>query len=98
MDTTEGDCSMTIEDFDSLFASMARPYTVYISSTAICICCFFPATNTIALPLAAVLAGGTAYLRTRDKETAAKVSINQANSSPPPVGPAAPPVAPVSSG
>lgn len=67
---------MSLEQFDMLFASMARPYTVYACSTAIAVCCFFPATNVIALPLAAGLAGGAAYLRTRDKETAAKVSIS----------------------
>jgi len=85
---------MTVEQFDMLFASMARPYTVYICGTAIAACCFFPATNVIALPLAAGLVGGAAYLRTRDKETAAKVAVNQAGD---PTNPA-PPVAPASSG
>jgi hypothetical protein len=56
---------------DELVASWARPYTVFVCSTAIAICCFIPATAPIALPLAGALAGGAAVLRTIDKKTIA---------------------------
>ena len=56
---------------DELVASWARPYSIYVCSTAVAIAVFFPATAAEALPLAAGLAGGAAYLRTMDKQTAA---------------------------
>lgn len=62
------------DKIDELVASWARPYTVYVSSTAIAICCFIQATAAEALPLAATLAGGAAVLRTIDKKTIANSS------------------------
>ncbi len=62
---------MTWDKLDELVASWARPYTVYVCTTAIAICCFIQYTALIALPIAGTLAGGAAVLRTIDKKTTA---------------------------
>lgn len=67
------------DKIDELVASWARPYTVYVSSTAIAICCFIPATAAEALPLAGALAGGAAVLRTIDKKTIANTDPSKAD-------------------
>jgi len=59
------------DKIDELVASWARPYTVYVCSSAVAGCCFWQYTALIALPLAASLAGGAAVLRTIDKKTKA---------------------------
>lgn len=59
---------MTVEQFDQLFASMARPFTIYMCGTAVAVCCFIPETAVLALPLAAGLVAGAGYLRTVDKK------------------------------
>jgi hypothetical protein len=56
---------------DELVASWWRPAVGLVCGFSVAACCFFPATNTLALPLAAGLAGGAGVLRTLDKKTVA---------------------------
>ena len=72
---------MNWDKLDELIASWARPYTVYICSTSVAICCFIQYTALIALPLAASLAGGAAVLRTIDKKTNANAPQPKENTS-----------------
>lgn len=69
---------MTLDQFDSLYASMARPTGYYLGAAAVFACCFMHETAAMALPLAAGLAGTTAVLRTLDKKTIANAPKNGA--------------------
>lgn len=62
---------MTLDQFDSLYASMARPTGNYVAYVALFVCIFIPATQAEAVAAFALLAGATAVLRTLDKKTAA---------------------------
>lgn len=57
------------DKIDELANSFARPYSVYVCSTAIAIACLIPASAPIAIPVAGAVVGGVAYFRSMDKKT-----------------------------
>lgn len=68
---------MAWDKFDELFASLARPYSMYICSSSVAFAAVWSVvaaheTAIITIPAAATLAGGQAYLRSLDKQTVAK--------------------------
>lgn len=74
---------------DELIASFARPYQQYTCATSIAVSLFYAVVNkadgvvvgALAVPCAA-LAGGSAYLRSVDKKTAATAEIAKNRPSP----------------
>lgn len=69
---------MTWDKFDELFASFARPYSMYLCSTSIAFAAVWSVVTAqsdvvigITIGASAALAGGQSYLRTADKKTAA---------------------------
>ena len=67
------------DKIDELVASFARPYSMYVCSSAIAFAAIWSVvaaheTALITIPAAAGLAGGQAYLRSLDKQTAATAS------------------------
>lgn len=61
---------MNWDKFDELFASFARPISIYICTGAVAAACF-GSQAAIAIPIAGAIAGGAAVLRTVDIKTKA---------------------------
>ena len=74
---------------DEIVASFARPYQQYLCSTAVAFSAVYSVIGRadalvigITVPAATALAGGTAYLRSVDKKTAATAEIAKNRQSP----------------
>lgn len=58
---------MTVDQFNSLAASNARPFAVALLSVAVFVCCFIPATADVALGIAGAAIMGYGAARSFEK-------------------------------
>ena len=58
---------MDLDKLDSILASQARPFSIYVLVIAIFACCFIPATSSEALGIAGTVVVGYGAARTVEK-------------------------------